>query len=281
MSQLQAKLQEAQDDQRSKLLDLREQALNEREQLLNSETLLAEVEALEANIAILTTQVKQREAQKASLNTTLHNLENQVGEARKKFTQAAETTERDIQRLDSQKLAKEQQLRTVEDTLSNRKNEVRNILNDIKNHKKYRDEQENIVNDTIAEWNVQLNQLKQEADNLEAGKRKLSAEVLAIEQLKSTKQDELDALNNKLSELQKVYDSKLAAMKAEIKGYKEQIAIKQTELTDVDQTVNTRLQALATREKALLVKEGAVRKLEADLKSREQKLNMQLNMLEM
>lgn len=280
MTSLTQQLQEAQDDQRDKSLDLREAALAEREQLLDDSSRITHIEELDAQIAILNSQIDIRQNNFTKLQNRIPAIEETVRTAAK---QASNEISKIQQAVIDKKIELDDinnDITKVEKNLVDVNNQLEIITGDIKEREEYLENQRKIVDETIADWNIQLTGFHQEGERITEEKKRLNTDLIHSKQQQQTEQDALDALLLKLERLQELYEQKLGEHKEALTNAKKTVLDKESELSQIDGTIQLRLQALATREESLKVREKAVQVANNNLRDREQALNMKLNMIE-
>lgn len=262
---LQRQLDEAAQQKRSDDLDVREKWISEKEKLLDDSERVAKLEVLD----------KQIEAKQKVLylkNQAILDIDDQLK------TKEADYKElwADIESLKNTKIthndavnAQAIKLKTLNSNLSKQNNTLKS---DIQANKTYLRDQEEVVNNTIAEWNVRLNELQQEADDIETQKTQQLVILTRFDQDKTDVENVIEKLADKLDYLQVMYDEKAAILRDQLKTLELEIA---AQIKDRDESVilaEIREKNLVAREKSVKIKEVVLKKTEYNLGQKEKKL---------
>lgn len=272
MTNLTQQLQEAQDDQKSKSLDLREQALEKRERLLDDTERIATLDILDKQIAIKE-DIKQNLDSKIEQLQTDYRRQTEESKERNELLEQAHTKQQNVF---NTLVIKSERSNTA--IVVAQKDLVR-IGTEIKSQQQYLKDSQQTVDDTVAEWNAQLTGFQQEADNIKLSKNSLSADLIRLEQEKQILAENITEYEQKLSQLEEIYQGKKTNLKSSLQSIKDQIVTQQNELTDLNAKLQIRSDVMDTKEKAILLKEAAIRKKELDLSFREQRINTQLDLV--
>ena len=156
---------------------------------------------------------------------------------------------------------------------------LQEVTAEIVAQKKYLKDQEQVVNDTVADWNGQLTGMQAEVDALQDAKSVILADRIQMEQSKQVKLDEITALEQKAKTLQEVFDRNMQHAKIELSEVQNMIQQENNRLGEISQTIKSRLETINSREQALQIIDRAQQAKELDLSERERRLNMQLNLI--
>lgn len=154
------------------------------------------------------------------------------------------------------------------------KEELTEVEVNIRDRKLYLNEQEVTINQTVDAWNEHLTDIKRQASELNNNKSKSLEELLKLETeidgLKAT----IISISSKAEELDNNYEVRAETYRDKLRGYESQITTKQTLLNELDIQQTQREQSLATREKAIKLREIVASKTDRELQQRERKLKM-------
>ena len=226
----------------------------------------------EARLIVIGEQIKAK-------NIELNRANQELDDFREACKEEEKSHQLKINNLNAQFNTKEGQLKEIDTRLESRRqqsiqlnkdNDV--VLTQIKDNKQYLKNQEDIVNDTVAEWNAQLVEFRQEAESLQDEKNKLLTSTVRLEEDKKILDESLVEADNKLRELEKVYKEAVDEYKKELHVLANKVTEKKNELVALDRSLESRVKAIETKESEILVKQAALDKREADLNAKEQRL---------
>lgn len=263
------KLQDAQDDQRSKQLDLKEEGLNKREALLDDASRLSRIEVLDKQIIIREDLLEEAERKNKAYEQKI----------REKIEADTERFERLKERIDEKRneIKKyETQLASITEVVRSTKNDLKQIREDISTQSIYRKQQQDTMDQTINEWNSQLKDFRDEGIEVQNHKDQVARDVLRLEQDKASIDKEVEVVNTKLLDLDEVYLEKATSYKEQLRVQREELQKGQQTLLEIEQKCKVRLEVIDTREKALDIRERVIQKSEFDLVSREKAVNMKV-----
>ena len=170
-------------------------------------------------------------------------------------------------------LSKVEKLKTnAEEKLKTSGQKRLEINQEIKDRNTYRDEQEVQVNNAIAEWNIQLVEFHAEIDASVGEKSKVLGDIIRAEQSKTEIQDSLTIEQDKLKEIQNLYEQKSTELRNDLGN--QRIAIEQAKnnLSELMTAKEEYIKNLEVREKAVRLKEVSLGEKEKDLLNREKRL---------
>lgn len=267
MPNLKQQLQEVQDDQRSKSLDLREAALEKREQLLDDSARIANIELLDKQI-VIKTDIKS-------------NIEGEIVVLEKQYKIENDRVTVDLESLQSSLIKNQNAFNAsvtkkehIEELIVLARRDLQLVKSEISEQKRNVKSEEQQVQDTMADWNAQLTSLQGEADIIAESKKKLSADIVRLDQEKDDKLTEAEQLTEKIRQLDVVYRTRMDAIKEELSLANENLEAKKQEERELAIKLKTRLEVVASREKSLSVKEMAFKGKEAELNQRAQRIGM-------
>lgn len=263
--------QPLQSETRKEVLDEREAFLDKAEEAFRNK--LADQKDLEAKLAVLDNRLNIKQQVYDQLN-------DKIDKANKQFDLEAEDYEKQLQDLGNRvktKEARSLQLEAIANQLSldirNRKSEVTKINDEIKDSKRYLQEQETVVNDTMAEWNVRLNELATEARNTEEEKKTLLRDMIRLDQEKTSTIRLVDASKAELATCDAAQQHKIATATKDL----------ETALKELEKVQNN-TEALKTKntaaEKGFTIREKSLDLREHDLESREMKVAQEQRYIE-
>lgn len=271
---LQQQLQDVQDDQRVKQLDLREEALNKREALLNESERLARLE-------IINKQIAEKERTKVILDQKNEELKQAV-------TDANESYKLELKKLNAQIGQKREEIGKLTNTeqtfytkIENVKKQLNSIREEVHDQELYLKEQQEKTDQTINEWNNQLKEFQAEELQVREEKDQLNKDVLRLQQRKMDSEEELEVIDSKNVELDALYKEKVEKYKAELKDLNAEVQTKKQALLELDLKNEAHLKVIATKEKSLTLREQVLQKKEFEYISKEKQLNMKLGLSQM
>lgn len=266
------RLQEVQDDQRLKSLELREKLVAEKEQLLADPSLWEENNLLEKQIAFkqkiranLNRKIKQAEVAYTQQQKFKEHRELEIS----KLADKLESSRADLSSLTSQQKTALRELETIQQKVTDRQEEVREL-------KKYLKDQQAVVDTAIAEMNAQLTTFKHEADQIEQSKVKTSQDIILLTQRKDEAEAQTKAIEGRLNDLQVMYSERAEVYKQKLNAIKDNIHRAEQHILDLDLQAKARIKVMLGREQALAIKEKSVAKQDEELSLREQRLKMQV-----
>ena len=265
-------------EKKSRELDDREQDLNRKESLLEREKNLEKVQALyadtETKLIVLNKQIKAKQdvlqAHADELDTLSVKSQEEVDRLRlkedsvKKSIVIQETILTKLKVQDAQ----------IQTQTKRAKTELVNLQGQVKETKTYRDEQSRLAEDTIAQWNSDLVEFRKEADDIQFEKNKLSADIIRLEQDRTTLTLEVHTIEQKLESLDGVYESKVEEYKSNLRTFELQKEDKQRVFDSLFNSYDMRLKEVETREKSVRLKEGSLNTRQHDLDQKERRLKM-------
>jgi len=265
-------------EQKSRELDDREQDLNRKESLLEREKNLEKVQALyaetETKLIVLNKQIKAKQdilqAHTDELDSLSVKSQKEADGLRVKETslkQAIVIQEAVLSKLKAQ----DPQLQTQ---IKRTKTELANLQDQVRETKAYRDEQCTLAEDTIAHWNSDLVEFRKEADDIQFEKNKLSADIIRLEQDRSTMTVEINSIEQKLESLDGAYELKVEEYKSNLRTFEIQKEDKQRTFDSLSNSYDMRLKEVETREKSVRLKEGSLNTRQHDLDQKERRLKM-------
>lgn len=256
--------------QQNKILDKREELLNERELQFNKKIKLE---------AELDTRIEVLEKQITIKSGILDGVNSAIETAKSEFEMKQLTYNKQLNNLDSQIKYKEARVIKLNSALSLKEQDFQpltdkkaTLLKEIKEHQVYLISQEEVVNNTVAEWNDILTGFKQEADNIKDDKEKYLRDMVRLDQEKTEAGHEIENVQEKLSKLEQVYQQQINEKKSKLDELDSNILVKQNQLTDIITDAQIKEKGLAVRERAIKLKEVALNKQEADISQKERRL---------
>jgi len=259
------------------VLNKQEELLKERERLLDVK--LGEQAELETQIEVLK---KQADAKQAILNQINEGIEAQ----RRVLTEAERDYQSKIAELDSLIDEKMALVTSTQVKIGEKEGLLHKVIasrdevnKDIKERKDYLSEQEKTVNETIAEWNAQLNDFKAQAKDASEEKTKILTEIVTLDQQKTTISHEIEDVEEKLASLDELYLTQLDEKKAELSRLDNQISEKNNALGSLSAQTEVLEQGLKTRESEIKLREIAYLKKDNDLRQKERFIESRLNMV--
>lgn len=265
-------------EKKSRELAEKEKVLNAREDLVARENAINKRQKIfdetEAKLEVLKKQIKAKEDILASRSIDLDDF----------IIQATE----EISSLKAQKNVVLQSISAQEETLSKfriqhdgivtdikvKKRELTELQEQIKETKRYRDEQAKLTEDTIAGWNSNLVEFRAEVDIIQDEKDKLSKDIIRLEQDKTAITIEVDREQSNLEALAGAYEDKATLYKVSLRSLDTEVSQKRNELEGIINAAQMKLKEVETREKSVRLKEGNVNQRQAELDQKERRLKM-------
>lgn len=265
-------------EKKSRELAEKEKVLNAREDLVSRENALNKRQKVfdeaGAKLDVLNKQIKAKEGILASRSIDLDDFiiqsQAEVDSLKAQKTvvlQTISTQEENFSKLRTQ-------YNSVAVDIKVKKHELSEILDQIKETKKYRDEQAKLTEETISEWNSNLVEFRAEADLIQTEKNKISADIIRLEQDKTTIALEVDKEETKLESLANTYLEKVEEYKAKLRILDTELEQKRNELDGIINATQMKLKEVETREKSVRLKEGNINQRQAELDQKERRLKM-------
>lgn len=263
---------------RSRELEEREQALNFREGLLEREKALEKRQKVfdesETKLDVLNKQIKFKEAILSTHTFELEKLIQDIEEATIQYKKLSDSHKEAVA-LQNKVLANLGHQESQKNSeIKAKKAELADLQAQVKETKKYRDDQAKIVENTIAEWNSTLVEFRKEADAIQEDKNKLSADIIRLEQDKTSMIIEDKKLEGKLEALAQQYEDKVEVYKSELRTLDIQVKDRQREYEGIVTSLEMRKKEVETKEKSFKLKEQAVNAREYTLDQKERRLKM-------
>lgn len=257
--------------QQRQSLELREKAIAEREALLDNSDAVHQLNILEKQATVkqdivdtLTADIsrlaKERDGQ---VTVKEHELA--------KLGQNIAIKQRLIEQV-------EQRLKGIEAVSKQVQQDLDNLRAERTNQKKYLLEQQETVDNTIADWNAQLTGFQAEADRITEAKSVFNADLVRLEQEQQSKKAELTNWQVKLDSIEMAYNEKAEGYRAQLLEAKQQLAAVEQKMQQLTLEQQAKIEVLVSRERALQIQGSALREKEADLANRERALDMKLNL---
>lgn len=209
-------------EKKSRELDEREESLKRKESLLEREKSLERVQALyaetEIKVTILNKQIKAKQDILQAHTDELDTLSAKYQEESNRLRLKEDSIKKAISVQEAILSKSKVQNAQLETQIKRSKTELTNLQDQVKETKDYRDEQSKLAEDTIAQWNSDLVAFRKEADDIQFEKNKLSADIIRLEQDRTTITLEVNALEQKLESLDETYASKVEEYKNSLKS---------------------------------------------------------------
>lgn len=271
-------------EKKSRELEEREHALNLREDLLEREKALEKRQKVfndaETKLDVLNKQIKAKEDILARRNV---ELEDAVLESTKKIDnlKSKEAAVKRAIKAEEDVLTQTKRKETgIESSIRNKKIELDGIQLQIKESKEYLKSQEKLTENTISDWNVTLQEFRNEADSIQREKNKLSADIIRLDQDKMNLTVEVTKIQTDLDKLHDTYTQKVEIYKRGLHDLDIETNNKKNEFQEFDTMFTMRRTELDTREKSLRLKEGSVKAKELELDQKERRLKGAYGMAE-
>lgn len=271
-------------EKKSRELEEREHSLNLRENLLEREKALEKRQRVfneaEAKLDVLNKQIKAKQDVLAS-----HEIE--MDESIKKSKELVDKLHTQEENARKQTKIQEELLKklklqetSVQSSIQTKKTDLNDIRSQIKDSKDYLADQERLTTNTINEWNVTLQEFRNEADAIQKEKNKLSADIIRLDQKGVELTVEIDKQKSNLDALKNTYEQKVSIYKSDLKDLDVKLQNKKNELDRLITSADMRRIELETREKSLKLKEGNVNRRERELDQKERRLKGAYGMAE-
>lgn len=254
---------QSQIEQRSKELDIKiaeEPELNKRIEVLNQQ--------IAAKQSMLDNLTKQITSQQGKLDFATHQFSKQAGD------------------YDIQIANKRSDIAKLNDKIANlglfmgeQQTEKDRLQAEIKELKVYLDQQENIVNDTIAEWNAQLSGFQAEADQIDTNKRKLLADNVRLEQELTQLREDRSNAEAGLSNIQDQYNESELQHQSKLTSLQIDIDNKHVELSELDTKMEATRRGIQAKLKELEVREIHLNKKDNELSQKERYIESRLQLI--
>ena len=256
----------------------KEKVLNAREDLVSRENALNKRQKVfdeaEAKIDVLTKQIKAKEDIIASRTIDFDTFVTSANERIESLKVREETVKNAISERQKTLADIKTQETNVSLSIKQRKNELAEVKEQIKEALHYKEEQEKLVENTIAEWNSILVEFRKEADLIQDEKNKLSSDIIRLEQDKSALAIDMNKEQSRLESLYEAYELKADEYKAKLRILDTDISAKRNELGSVINATDMRVKEVETREKSVKLKEGNLTRRASELDQKERRLKM-------
>ena len=268
---LKDQLQESQDNHRSKQLDTWESSLKEREALLDDTDKIAQLEVLDKQIDVKETRVADLQQKIEALEKDLRSYTVDHNEGVKTLELYMTRRKADSQEVDDLLNDKQKALQGAIDMLEA-------VNKEIQAQRKYLKDGQKQVDDTIAEWNVQLKEFQAEHNTIMKEKDTINADMVRLRQEKEILENELYSVEKNLVSQDEIYEKKTDEFKTELSEGKKALDLFNQRSIELDFEIKGRLQAIESKEEGIKLKERALEsrefKLEQDEKGFRSKVGL-------
>ena len=261
-TQLHDQLEPADLQKRSKELDLREEYITRREEIFD-------IPGKESQIQVLDERIKYKQDEVTKLDDKIAVLQINYQKLQTDAARAKETIEEDRLGIDALKETIAAELASQQTKTQTLRSEASDLEGSIKERRVYYDNQEASIDLVAREANDRLNELRFEADNIEARKGRYLEEIVRHDQEKTFLVSEVSELEAKLSKLSETYEERAAEYCSKLQALSIEVGNKKAELDTQGELAQARVNALASREKVLGIKERAVDERSRSLDSKE------------
>jgi chromosome segregation ATPase len=265
-------------EKKSRELEEKERVLNAREDLVARENAINKRQKIfdetEAKLEVLNKQIKAKDAVLSAREMDLENFTVKQNEEIESINAQKSVARQGVIAQEKVLTDLKKQETVLLNGIKAKKSELSIIRDQVKETKAYVSEQSKLAEDTISEWNANLVEFRAEADLIQNEKNKLSADIIRLEQDKTTIALEVDKEQTKLESLASAYEDKVEVYKASLRSLDVEVSQKRNELEGVVNATQMKLKEVETREKSVHLKEGNINQRHAELDQKERRLKM-------
>lgn len=266
MSQLQAELDQVDQQKHSDDLVKRAAVLAEKERLFDMRVSEFDEELLQTRI----------DAKK----NLLDSYEKKLTEVKNRFDEAEENHRKRIVLLKESETDVKRDIDTAKAKLSEFKSSIKRhrdedevLKESIQTQKRYYSDQERVVENAINDWNDELRKFTAEASHLEDKKLVLLKQVDDLEQSKSLIDSEVASLEEKLTNLTSKYNNAASKYRKDLSDIRNTIESESSTFEERQKIVVEEEAALDLRQKEMEIKRKSQVKKDIELRDRERRLN--------